>query len=59
MNGNNGVPLLFGHGHERLIPQNTSIGDQDVDTAKGVQGGLDESVAVLSRAHRSRGLTTS
>jgi hypothetical protein len=59
MNGNNSVPLLLGHSRERLVPQDASVSDQDVDTTEGIQRCLDEGVTILSRAYRGCGFATS
>ncbi|KAI3479441.1 hypothetical protein L1887_58459 [Cichorium endivia] len=51
-----GVPLLVRHGGERLVAQDTGIVDDDVDRAKGVDGRLDDLLAVLDRADGGSGL---
>jgi len=53
------VPLLFGHRHERLVSQNASVGDEDMNTPEFVQGSLYDRLTVLSRTYSSDGLATS
>lgn len=57
MNGNNSVPLLLGHSRKRLIPQNTSVSNQDMDTTESIKCSLDEGFAILSRTNDSRCFT--
>lgn len=53
------VPHLLIHVDECLVPENTSIGNKDVDGAEGIDGGFDDSVALLSRADGRNGVSTS
>jgi hypothetical protein len=50
MNCKNIIPLLFGHGQEGFVTQNTRIRNKNVDASKFAHGNLDESLAILSRA---------
>lgn len=42
------VPEAVIHVSERLVPQDTGVVDNNVDTAKGINGGLHDSIAILS-----------
>ncbi|MCY1424535.1 hypothetical protein D9M71_402850 [compost metagenome] len=46
-----GVPLLFGHLLDHVIPGETGVVDDDVDAAEGVQGGLHATVAEVGGGH--------
>jgi hypothetical protein len=59
MNSNDSVPLLLGHSRKRLIPQDTSVSNQDVDTTESVQRSLDEGFTILGRTHGSGCFTAS
>lgn len=59
VNGNHSIPLLFRHRGKRLIPQDPSVGNQDVYTAESARRNLDEGVTILCRTYRSRGFTAS
>lgn len=53
------VPHLLIHVDECLVPENTSIGNKDVYGAEGIDGGFDDSVALLSGADGRDGVPTS
>jgi hypothetical protein len=46
VNGNDGIPFSGGHRLERLVPQDTSISDQDVNRAESFNGSLDNGVTI-------------
>jgi len=50
MYSDNRVPFLLRHGKERLVSQDASVGNQDMDTPKLLQCNFDNRFAVLSRA---------
>lgn len=45
----NQIPILILHVLEADIAENAGIVDQDIDAAEGVDGGLDNVLAVLDR----------
>mmetsp|Transcript_4242 Transcript_4242/g.11996 ORF Transcript_4242/g.11996 Transcript_4242/m.11996 type:complete len:249 (-) Transcript_4242:110-856(-) len=49
MHGVNEVPIIFGHLGERNIPKDTSIVDEDVHSAKGLNSRLDDFVSIFHR----------
>ena len=52
------IPHFLVHVDESLVPQNTSIGDENVNSAKGINSGFDDSIAILSGADGSDSLAT-
>lgn len=59
MHGVDEVPVLVAHLVEDTITQNACIIDQNVDAAKGVNGRLDDLVAVLYRVVVGHGCAAS
>jgi hypothetical protein len=53
------IPHLLVHTHERLVPQDARIGDEDMDSAKGVKTSLDDLLAFFGRADGGYGFTAS
>lgn len=53
------IPHLFVHTHERLVPQNARVGNEDMDSAKGVETSLDDLLALFGRADGGYGFTAS
>lgn len=49
MDADNIIPLLIGHIGESLVPQDTGIVDHNIDSAVGIDGGLDDRIPVLNR----------
>lgn len=47
VNSNDSIPILLGHSRKGLVLQDTSIGDQDMNTTEGIQCSLDESVTIF------------
>src|SRR5947207_13654216 len=42
------IPLLVGHGHKTLIAEDAGIIDDDVDSAVGIETGLDYCLAIFN-----------
>jgi len=59
MNSDDIIPLLLVHGDERLVTQDASIRNKNVNATKGIKSSLDDSIAILSRGNCGDGLTTS
>lgn len=59
MNRDDSVPLSFGHSRERLVAQDPRVGNENMHSAKVVEGRLDDGLAVFRRANRSDSLATS
>lgn len=53
------VPVLVGHVLEADVPENTSIIQEDIDAAKGLDGGIDNLVAILDAVVIRYGLAAS
>lgn len=45
-----GVPQVVVHVGEGLVTEDTSVVDNDINTAKGVNGALDDGIAILGRS---------
>ncbi len=58
VNVNNRVPQIISHVSESLVSENTSVVDQNIDTTVSVDGGLDNSWAILARGLVAHGLST-
>lgn len=54
-----GIPLLIGHTGKGDILEDTGVVDDNVDTAKGLHGSLDNLVSVKDRVVVGNGFTTS
>ena len=50
MNGDNGVPLFFGHVDEHAVTQDACVIDHCVQIAEGLDGGVDEALCALPRS---------
>lgn len=50
------VPQVVVHVGESLVTQDTSVVDQDINTTKGIDGGLDDILAILARCLVSNSL---
>ena len=48
MGGVDRVPVLGGDPGKRLVPEDPSVGDHDVDLAPGLEGGGDQLVALFN-----------
>ena len=59
MDSHDGIPLGFNHSSEALIPQDTSIGNEDMNPTELLEGDLDDGFTILSRVDSGRGLSTS
>ena len=57
MDGHNQVPVLVRHVLEADIPKDTGIVDEHVDAAEGVDGRLDDTLAILDRVVVGYGLS--
>lgn len=58
MNIDNIVPLLVGHVGKSLVTEDTGVVDQDIDSAKVVDGGLDDSITILNISLVANGLAS-
>lgn len=52
------IPVLVFHVLEADITQNTGIVEQDIDAAKGLDGGVDDSVTILNAVVVGHGLAS-
>jgi hypothetical protein len=52
------VPHLFVHVDKRLVSEDTSVGDKDVNSAESINSSLDDSITIFSRTDSSDGLTS-
>ncbi len=59
MNRNDEIPLLLRHRGEGLIPQDSSIGYEDVYTAKLFYGSLGDRLPIFSGANSRDGFPPS
>lgn len=47
MNGHDDVPVLVGHVLESHVSEDTSVVDEDIDSASSIDSGLNDAVTVL------------
>ena len=59
MDSHDGVPLGLSHSSEALVPQDTSVGNEDMNATELFERDLDDSLTILSRVDSGRGLSTS
>jgi hypothetical protein len=52
------VPHLLVHVDESLVPEDTGIGDEDVNGTEGIDCSLDDSITIFGRADSRNSLTT-
>lgn len=51
MDSDNNIPFLIGHGHERLVTENTGIGNENMYATEFVNGSFYDLFAILCRAY--------
>ena len=59
VDGNDGVPFSLSHRGERLVAQDTSVGNKDMNAAERVERSLHDALAVFGRADSSNSLAAS
>jgi hypothetical protein len=52
------VPRLFVHVDKCLIPEDTSVGDKNMDCAESINSSLDNSVSIFGRTDGSDSLSS-
>jgi hypothetical protein len=50
MDRNNDIPLLLGHGLERLVSQDPGVRDEDMHAIECVEGSFHDGLSIFSRA---------
>ena len=58
MNGNDIIPFFFAHTDERFVAEDTSIGDQDMDSSECLHCCLYYRFTILGGAHSGNRLST-
>lgn len=59
MHGVDSIPLSLGHGSERLVTEDTGVGNQDMNGSESVEGSFDDLLAIFGRRDCGNGLATS
>jgi hypothetical protein len=52
------IPHLFVHVDKRLVPEDTGVGDKNVDCAESIHSSLHDSITIFSRTDGSDSLTS-
>jgi hypothetical protein len=52
------IPHLFVHVDEGFVPEDTSVGNKNVDCAESIDGSFDDSITIFSGTDGSDSLTS-
>jgi hypothetical protein len=58
VNSHDLIPHLLVHVDESLVPEDTGIGNKDVDGAESIDSSLDDSITILSRTDSSDSMSS-